>query len=917
MSLTNCSLLAVIMPFITVVLLTTGGFAGLTQASVINDMNNIMRDISTEVNTMSSPTTASTGMTTTTIRQMILRNSDGKKDNSDNYVNLDNTNDESISYSETSSGEILRFVNDNDNVNEDNDNNDDFIDMSIYNDKNNNNNNEIFSGNSVRSDNDISMSNTKNNYQIIDNNNDNSNYIESLTLRDQVRLLSKQLNVLMNRRREDYELLERNLRKSLRITQNNQPQQQHQQQNQQQQSISNDLDLRNELENLRQEVQNLRNSHQLTDGSSNKERLTIEWLQQSIGELRKQLVELQQIASNAMRDVTTRTQSWEDLTTIRSDFQQLKLELAALKERQQQTDVYVRELREETEQQEEEFQHFIIQNKQMYAKQTDDSSKTTTTAAKHDKTTDVDTNTSHLSTSESLEEDEDNNKDIKETSSLTQLADHRRRHCRFQRQQLHELQLSQRQLKRQFNELKYHRIAERVRSIEIEQHRIADANFNLSRQIASLDKLHSSMLELLEDVENVQTKVDKTVPELRHEISKLEFANAQLMSEQNLVREEGKNVARSLQAMAVSVSTLQDERDGIRRMQSGVSEMRTKLDRLQTMVEDVQRAIQHRQHRGYGNKDNKKFLHHHNNTSYAEQETTTTTTGTPTQNAESLVAKLENVEAQFESIIEKLPKDCSEVTPTATNANGGLYLIAPSAERHPLMAHCSSDGWTTIQRRYDGSADFNRSWEDYANGFGSPAGEFWMGNEQLHHLTLNNCTRLRVVMQDIYDNVWLADYTQFYISSRSDGYRLHIGGYSGNASDALDYQQGMQFSAIDVDRDISQTHCAANYEGGWWFSHCQHANLNGRYNLGLTWFDAARNEWIAVKSSQMMVKRQSTSTCQYIQESLASTTKASATMTTTTTTATTTTSASSSATINSNKSIPLNNLRIPGQTSSL
>lgn len=111
----------------------------------------------------------------------------------------------------------------------------------------------------------------------------------------------------------------------------------------------------------------LRNGQQI-DGtilSNNKERLTIEWLQQSIGELRKQLVELQQIASNAMRDVTTRTQSWEDLATIRSDFQQLKLELAALKERQQQSDVYIQELREESEQQEEEFQHFIIQNKQI------------------------------------------------------------------------------------------------------------------------------------------------------------------------------------------------------------------------------------------------------------------------------------------------------------------------------------------------------------------------------------------------------------------------------------------------------------------------------------------------------------------------------------------------------------------------
>ncbi|XP_065368903.1 protein scabrous [Calliphora vicina] len=924
MSLTNCGLLAVIMPLIAIALLMTCGFAGFTQASVISDMNNIMRDISTEVNTLPSPTTSTDMTTSTTIRQMILRNSDGKKDNinRDNFGNVDDDNEDSISYSETSSAELLRFVNENDNNDNDDSDTNDFSEVNVYNSKNNNNNEIV--ANSDRFDNEIPVSNSKNNYQTINvnNNNDNNEYIESLTLRDQVRLLSKQLNVLMNRRREDYELLERNLRKSLRITQNNQPQQQQQQQ----QSISNDLDLRNELEKLRQEVQSLRNG-QMTDVSNNKERLTIEWLQQSIGELRKQLVELQQIASNAMRDVTTRTQSWEDLTTIRSDFQQLKLELAALKERQQQTDVYVQELREETEQQEEEFQHFIMQSKQMYANKrtaNTNSNQPEQQSAEDDKT--MDTTTRRLSASESLEGEEvEDNKDIKETSSLTQLADHRRRHCRFQRQQLHELQLSQRQLKRQFNELKYHRIAERVRSIEIEQHRIADANFNLSRQIASLDKLHSSMLELLEDVENVQTKVDKNLPELRHEISKLEFANAQLMSEQNLVREEGKNVARSLQAMAVSVSTLQDERDGIRRMQSGVGEMRTKLDRLQTMVEDVQRALQHRQHRGYGNKDTKKFLHHHNNTSFTtQQQQQQTTTGTPTQNAESLVAKLENVEAQFESIIEKLPKDCSEVTPTATtgsNVNGGgLYLIAPSAERRPLMAHCSADGWTTIQRRYDGSADFNRSWEDYANGFGSPAGEFWMGNEQLHHLTLNNCTRLRVVMQDIYDNVWLADYTQFYISSRSDGYRLHIGGYSGNASDALDYQQGMQFSAIDVDRDISQTHCAANYEGGWWFSHCQHANLNGRYNLGLTWFDAARNEWIAVKSSQMMVKRQSTSTCNYIQESLAkaqqqpqaSATTASATMTMTATT--TTTATPSSTTINSNKSIPLNNLRITGQT---
>lgn len=286
------------------------------------------------------------------------------------------------------------------------------------------------------------------------------------------------------------------------------------------------------------------------------------------------------------------------------------------------------------------------------------------------------------------------------------------------------------------------------------------------------------------------------------------------------------------------------------------------------------------------------------------------------QNAETLVAKLENVEQEFESIIKKLPRDCSEVSHSSQPNDDGLFLIAPNGQpHHPMLAHCSDDGWTSIQRRYDGSADFNRSWEDYANGFGSPAGEFWIGNEQLHLLTLNNCTRLRVLMQDIYDNVWLAEYNQFYISSRLDGYRLHIDGYSGNASDALDYQQGMQFSAIDVDRDISQTHCAANYEGGWWFSHCQHANLNGRYNLGLTWFDAARNEWIAVKSSQMMIKRQPSAMCNYI--------AAHTSATTTTLPLSTTTWPSSSAnaveTISTSTEIPVLTIvsnNIPSQKSS-
>lgn len=52
------------------------------------------------------------------------------------------------------------------------------------------------------------------------------------------------------------------------------------------------------------------------------------------------------------------------------------------------------------------------------------------------------------------------------------------------------------------------------------------------------EKLHSSVLELLESVENIENKVDTTTPDLKREISKLEFSLAQITSTTSLLKED-------------------------------------------------------------------------------------------------------------------------------------------------------------------------------------------------------------------------------------------------------------------------------------------------------------------------------------------------------------------------------------------
>ncbi|XP_042243090.1 fibrinogen C domain-containing protein 1-like [Homarus americanus] len=107
----------------------------------------------------------------------------------------------------------------------------------------------------------------------------------------------------------------------------------------------------------------------------------------------------------------------------------------------------------------------------------------------------------------------------------------------------------------------------------------------------------------------------------------------------------------------------------------------------------------------------------------------------------------------------------------------------------------------------------------------------WIGLEALHQLTYSASYELRVDMVDYQLGPKYAHYKVFRVGPESDGYRLLVTNYSGNAGDALSrFHSGRRFSTLDRDQDLARNKsCARDKEGGWWFHACYAAHPNGRH----------------------------------------------------------------------------------------
>lgn len=215
---------------------------------------------------------------------------------------------------------------------------------------------------------------------------------------------------------------------------------------------------------------------------------------------------------------------------------------------------------------------------------------------------------------------------------------------------------------------------------------------------------------------------------------------------------------------------------------------------------------------------------------------------------------------------------CVDLLNQEMHKSGVYYLQIRGTTYWFLKVFCEQDvadgGWTVIQRRDDFGdprENFNRDWNDYKNGFGDPAKEFWLGNENIYMLTNNEEYILRVELEDFEGNKRYAQYSHFKIYSEAEYYKLEIDGYEGNAGDSLNDpwygSNNSPFSTYNRDNDRSSLNCASMLKGGWWWKSCGRG-LNGLYlndpqdltaRQGIVWF-RWRGWDYTLKKAMMMIK---------------------------------------------------------------
>jgi len=216
-------------------------------------------------------------------------------------------------------------------------------------------------------------------------------------------------------------------------------------------------------------------------------------------------------------------------------------------------------------------------------------------------------------------------------------------------------------------------------------------------------------------------------------------------------------------------------------------------------------------------------------------------------------------------------KDCAAIKQENFGSTSGVHTIRPDFQESGVSVSCDMEtaggGWIVMLKRFDGSQDFMKNWQEYEDGFGSLQSEFWLGLQLAHNLTKEGSFELRFDMSDFSDVEAFMTYTGFSIESSEEKYKLNFDDGSGNgtAGDSLSSNRGMKFSTYEQDNDLRDVNCSVKFggSGGNWYNACTSQTITGLYNQQyyngnslqqMKWFKFRQHD--AIKTMKMMFRRQ-------------------------------------------------------------
>ena len=128
-------------------------------------------------------------------------------------------------------------------------------------------------------------------------------------------------------------------------------------------------------------------------------------------------------------------------------------------------------------------------------------------------------------------------------------------------------------------------------------------------------------------------------------------------------------------------------------------------------------------------------------------------------------------------------------------------------------------GWLVIQRRFNGTVPFNRTLEEYENGFGDPSGEFWYGLKNILCFTQNEATELRIDLEYPNGTTGYVHYKRFSMSNSRPYYTASVSTFKSSPGVPNRFYKSTPYFYIN-------SNCRGSRVGGWWDNNCR-GNPNG------------------------------------------------------------------------------------------